>query len=131
MLVVWVLPLFSAEPLLVPIYREVSSYVAPYFPILLFVPAVLIDLLYPKIKLLNIFLKSIIISVVFCVLLFVVQWNFSIFLLSDYAKNWFFATGNNIPYFIPIGPWEGKFFEYDLSPYGHIIPLKKNEFYKF
>ena len=131
MLVLWILPLFPAEPMLGPIYREVTTYVAPYFPVLLFIPAIVIDLLYPKIKSLNMFSKSIIISIIFCSLLLLVQWNFSIFLLSDYAKNWFFATGNNIPYFIPIGPWEGKFFEYDLSPYGHIITLKKMNFLNF
>ena len=60
-----------------------------------------------------------------------VNWNFSIFLLSDYAKNWFFATGNNIPYFIPIGPWEGKFFIYDISPYGHKIQLGTMNFINF
>ena len=55
MLIVWILPLFPAEPMLGPIYREVTSYVAPYFPVLLFIPAIAIDILYPRIQSFNIF----------------------------------------------------------------------------
>jgi hypothetical protein len=123
MLIVWILPLFSAEPLLGPIHREVTSYVAPYFPVLLFIPALIIDLLYPKIQFKNIFIKSVVIASIFSFILLIIQWNFSIFLLSDYAKNWFFASDNNVPYFIPVGPWEGKFFLYDITPYGGRITL--------
>ena len=57
MLVLWILPLFPAEPMLGPIYRDVTTFVAPYFPVLLFIPTIAIDLLYPKIRLLNIFTK--------------------------------------------------------------------------
>ena len=123
MLIVWILPLFPAEPLLGPIYREVTSYIAPYFPVLLIIPAIFIDIIYPKIQSYTILVKSIILGFVFCFIFFLIQWYFSIFLLSDYAKNWFFATGNNIPYFIPQGDYEGKFFKYDFTPYGEKIIL--------
>ena len=123
MLVVWILPLFKAEPMLAPIYRDVDYFVAPYFPVLLIVPALIVDVLYGKIYMLNKFYQSIIMSVCICTAIFIVQWYFSIFLLSDYASNWFFGSGKNIPYFIPIGPWEGKFFEFDFTPYGKKIPL--------
>ena len=46
MLIGWILPLFPAEPLLGPIYREVTSYIAPYFPVLLIIPAIFIDIIY-------------------------------------------------------------------------------------
>ena len=130
-LIVWILPLFPAEPMLGPIYREITSYVAPYFPVLLFVPALAIDMLYPKIQSLKILKKSIILAFIFCVIFLIIQWYFSIFLLSDYAKNWVFATGSNIPYFIPIGDFEGKFFTYDLTPYGNLIPLGKMNIINF
>ena len=41
----WVLPLFPAEPMLAPILRPVTHMVAPEFPLLLFAPAIVIDLL--------------------------------------------------------------------------------------
>ena len=131
MLIVWILPLFPAEPMLGPIYREVTSYVAPYFPVLLFIPAIAIDVLSPRIQSFNILVKSVIMGSVFCILFFITQWYFSIFLLSDYSKNWFFATGSNIPYFIPIGDFEGKFFSYDFTPYGDKIPLGKMNIVNF
>ena len=131
MLIVWILPLFPAEPMLGPIYRDVTSYVAPYFPVLLFIPAIAIDVLYPRIQSFNILVKSIILGTVFCIMFFIIQWYFSIFLLSDYSKNWFFATGSNIPYFIPIGDFEGKFFSYDFTPYGDKIPLGKMNIVNF
>jgi len=123
MLVVWILPLFKAEPMLAPIYRDISHFVAPYFPVILIVPALIVDILHEKIKSLHKAYQSIIMSVCICSSIFIVQWYFSIFLLSNYAENWFFRSGQNIPYFIPIGPWEGKFFEFDFTPYGRKIAL--------
>jgi hypothetical protein len=38
-----------------------------------------------------------------------VQWNFSAFLLSKSADNWFFAGGRQWPYFIPASEWRGRF----------------------
>ena len=35
MLIVWILPLFKAEPMLAPIYRDIDYFVAPYFPVVL------------------------------------------------------------------------------------------------
>ena len=101
MLIVWILPLFPAEPLLGPIYIEVTSYIAPYFLVLL-ISLLFIDIIYPKIQSYTILVKSIILGFVFCSIFFSNSMVFlNHFLLSDYAKNWFFATGNNIPYFIP------------------------------
>tara|TARA_Y100000590_G_scaffold470423_1_gene664798 strand:+ start:2793 stop:3932 length:1140 start_codon:yes stop_codon:yes gene_type:complete len=123
MLVIWILPLFQAEPMLAPIYRDVDYFVAPYFPVILVIPALIVDILHEKIKSLYTIYKSIIMSICICASIFITQWYFSIFLLSDYAENWFFRSGQNIPYFIPIGPWEGKFFEFDFTPYGRKIAL--------
>ena len=49
MIIVWVLPLFKAEPMLAPIYRDIVYFVSPYFPVLLIVPALIVDVLYEKI----------------------------------------------------------------------------------
>ena len=42
---IWVLPLFPAQPMLAPIYNPVTHMVPPAFPVWLVVPAVVIDLL--------------------------------------------------------------------------------------
>ena len=131
MLIVWILPLFKAQPMLAPIYREVDYFVAPYFPVLLVFPALIIDFIYPKITLFKKIYKSIILTLCICCSIFVVQWYFSIFLLSDYAKNWFFRSGQNIPYFVPVGPWEGQFFQYDFTPLGKKIFLGKMSILNF
>ncbi len=44
-LMIWILPLFSAQPMLAPIYNPVTHMVVPPFPMLLVVPALVIDLL--------------------------------------------------------------------------------------
>src|SRR4029453_1837162 len=41
----WILPLFPAEPMLGPIYNRVTHMVPPAFPLLLVIPAFAIDLL--------------------------------------------------------------------------------------
>jgi hypothetical protein len=40
----WVLPLFAAEPKLAPVYRKIDRMVPPPFPLLLVVPALAMDL---------------------------------------------------------------------------------------
>ena len=45
LIMMWVLPLFPAEPLLAPILRNVDRMVAPEFPLVLIVPAIALDLL--------------------------------------------------------------------------------------
>jgi len=42
---IWILPLFAAQPMLAPIYNPVTHMVPPPFPVWLVVPAVVIDLL--------------------------------------------------------------------------------------
>ena len=42
---VWILPLFPAEPKLGPVFNPVTHFVPPQFPLLLIVPAFAIDLL--------------------------------------------------------------------------------------
>jgi hypothetical protein len=44
----WILPLFPAEPKLGPVYHQVTQFVPPSFPILLFVPAFFLDLFWNR-----------------------------------------------------------------------------------
>ncbi|GIS71423.1 MAG: hypothetical protein CM1200mP10_10000 [Candidatus Neomarinimicrobiota bacterium] len=125
LLIIWILPLFEAEPLLGPIYRDVDHYVAPYFPVLLFIPALGVDILHHKIKSSNRIVKTSIIGVCFCITFFVVQWNFAEFLLSEKARNWFFAADNNFPYWVRMGERSYEFWFEEWTPYGQKSELKK------
>lgn len=106
---VWILPLFKAQPLLAPIYLPVDHMVPPVFPLLLVVPAVVIDLLNQRMANTSIWLKAPVIGFAFLAVFMAVQWNFSAFLLSDAADNAFFAGGRQWPYFIKPGPWRDRF----------------------
>jgi hypothetical protein len=106
----WLLPLFPATPRLAPIYNPVHHLWPPYFPELLIVPAVALDLLLrragrpggalappdgagsPGRRAAQALALSLAVGAVFFALLLAVQWTFSELLMSPYARNWFFAA---------------------------------------
>lgn len=91
-LMVWILPLFPAEPLLGPVLNPITNFQAFDFPLLLLVPAIGIDLITQKLGNKNSWLLALIYSVVFLATLIMVQWPFGDFLNSEYARNWIFGT---------------------------------------
>jgi hypothetical protein len=111
-LMMWILQLFSAEPLLGPILRPVDSMVAPPFPLLLVVPALAIDLLIRRLPAqasrLSPWILSCAIGVGFVAVLLTVQWYFSAFLLGEGARNLVFGADqwdyNSLP-----GPWQYEY----------------------
>lgn len=114
LLVMWILPLFEAQPKLAPIYNPVDHMVPPAFPLLLIAPAIAIDLIRrvsrpggilvgaSKMSAGKSFVRSVLLSIAFgfafISIFLVVQWNFSKFLISPAADNWFFAGGHFFPY---------------------------------
>lgn len=100
MLMLWILPLFPASPKLGPVYQNITHMVPLPFPLLLVVPAFVLDLLMPRLQNAPRLLQAAIGGVVFLAVLVAVQWPFATFLMSPAANNWFFAT-NNFPYFDP------------------------------
>ena len=108
-LLIWILPLFEAEPMLTPIRREINFFVPPPFPLILILPAIMIDLLRSYLKNISFFIKNIIYGISFSISFYLVQWYSSILLLSPFGRNWFFGTGKTIPYFV------GKMYK-DLNP---------------
>ena len=104
MLLVWILPLFEAEPMLTPIRRNIDYFVPPPFPLFLIIPAFFIDLIrsyYNKYFNKSSFIvKNIIYGTCFSLIFSIVHWYSSILLLSPFGRNWFFGTGKTIPYFI-------------------------------
>jgi len=100
MILIWVLPLFDAEPMLTPIKRHIDYFVAPPFPLILIIPGLCIDYIHLYTKSINFFVKNLIYGFIFSISFFIVHWYSSILLLSNLGRNWFFGTGKTIPYFI-------------------------------
>ncbi len=89
---VWILPLFPAEPKLGPVYHQVTHFVPAGFPLLLIVPALAMDVFWARFRAMNDWLKSAISAVLFLALLVAAQWPFANFLYSPAARNWFFDS---------------------------------------
>ena len=97
-----ILPMFPAEPKLGPVYQHVTHFVPPQFPMLLLVPAVMLDLLWAHLGTSNKFLVALASAPVFVLSLVAVEWPFASFLMTKASENRFFATGYH-PYGVP--PW--------------------------
>jgi hypothetical protein len=99
---VLVLPLFSAQPLLGPIYVQVDRFMPPDFPLLLVVPALAIDVAMRRVsggRWRDWWLAAVI-GVVFVVSFLAVQWPFADFLMSPWARNDFFGS-HRMDYGVP------------------------------
>ena len=92
------LPLFAGKPLLGPIYVAVDHFVPPDFPILLVAPAFCIDLLMQRVRGRDWTLAALV-GVAFVAVFLAVQWPFANFLMSRWARNWFFIS-NTMDYSI-------------------------------
>ena len=109
---VWILPLFPAQPKLAPIFNPVTHMVPPPFPLLLIFPALAIDLVLRKAG--EAFgwrrvALALVIGAVFLGVFLVVQWYFAEFLLSPLAENWFFAGNRAWDYSSNLGDWTTRF----------------------
>jgi hypothetical protein len=91
---VWILPLFPAEPLLGPIRRQITHMVPMDFPLLLLAPALVMDLAAHRAKEHRDWTMALAFGVIFFVVLLVAQFAFSYFLMSRYSINPVFATTN-------------------------------------
>ncbi|MES2807724.1 MAG: hypothetical protein V4619_03820 [Bacteroidota bacterium] len=91
-LMVWILPIFPAEPKLGPVVNHITNYQSFHFPLLLIFPAIAIDVINHRLQNLNSIVKALLLGVVFIMVLFSVQWPFGTFLTTEQARNWFFGT---------------------------------------
>ena len=112
MLMLWILQLFPAQPLLAPILRQVDRMVPPAFPILLVVPALVTDLIITRIPggaaRLRQWLAAVGAGLAAMLVLGVAQWYFAEFLLTESARNFFFAA-DQFDYNSPAGSWQYEF----------------------
>ncbi len=73
-------------------YQQVTRFIPLEFPLLIIVPAFLLDCVRAKLPEMNRWLLAIILGSVFLTGLVAVQWPFADFLLSPWARNWFFGA---------------------------------------
>ncbi|MBW3630410.1 MAG: hypothetical protein KY464_14075 [Gemmatimonadetes bacterium] len=99
LVLVWILPLFPAEPKLGPVLSHVDRMVPPQYPLLLIVPAAAIDVVLHRWNRTRGWGLAAVLSAVFLVTFITVQWPFSIFLNSPLAHNAFFAQ-HLLPYMV-------------------------------
>ena len=121
----WILPLFEARPLLAPIFNQVEHMWPGIFPLLLIVPALLIDLLLPRLERLGAWGSALVLGAVFAVVFGALQWQCSEFLLSPAARNaifgadqWYFAithTQEGIG-LERLGDWRYQFWDAAKNP---------------
>jgi hypothetical protein len=111
----WTLQLFPATPKLAPIYNPVTHMVPPPFPLLLIVPAFLMDILMRRFGRGRDWTLALVIGVVFVASFALTQWPLADFLLSPHARNIVFA-GGKWDYNIPPGLWQHAFWNVDDSP---------------
>jgi hypothetical protein len=92
------MPLFPAQPLLGPIYVQVDRFMPTDFPLLLIVPALALDLVMQRTRgRVNDWTLAALASVVFVAAFLAAQWPFADFLMTPWARNWFFAS-HRMPY---------------------------------
>jgi hypothetical protein len=100
LLMSWILPLFPAEPKLGPVYNPITHFTPPEFPLLLIVPAFVLDLLWQRTARWGIVKQAAVSGAAFIVVFFAVQWPFADFLMSPGARNWFFGA-RYFGYYVP------------------------------
>jgi len=92
------MPLFPAQPLLGPIYVQVDRFMPTDFPLLLIVPALALDLVMHRVRgRVNDWTFAALASAVFVATFLAAQWPFADFLMSPWARNWFFVS-HRMPY---------------------------------
>ena len=106
MVMLWIFPLFPATPKLGPVYQRITHMVPMEFPLLVIVPALLLDLLESRAIGWKKWRKAAIFGVTFLAAFLTVQWPFATFLVSRASANWFFGT---------------KYFAYFATPNGYDI----------
>jgi hypothetical protein len=121
MLAIWVLQLFPAQAKLAPIYNPVTRMVPPAFPLLLFAPAIAIDLLIKRKT--NEWILSVMIGVAFVATMLAIHWFWAEFMLSPAARNFFFGA-DQWDYSSRPGPWRYQWWNLDVDRSGSWSPAK-------
>ena len=118
LLMIWILQLFPAQPMLAPIMRQIDRMIPPSFPLLLVLPALVVDFTLNRLPAdtgrLRTWLTAVGGGVAAIAVLGVVQWFFAAFMLTEHARNFFFA-GDLWDYYIPPGDFQYEFWGRPLA----------------
>jgi len=95
---IWVFARFPAVPKLGPVYQPITHFVPLEFPMLVIVPAILLDRIGEKLLAWPRYRQAIVLGAVFVVSIVAVEWPFADFLNSEASRNWVFGT-DYFPYF--------------------------------
>ncbi|MBX3160448.1 MAG: hypothetical protein KF773_31070 [Deltaproteobacteria bacterium] len=98
-LMIWLFPLFPAEPKLGPVYQPITHFIPLEFPMLIVVPAIAIDVAADRLAARPRIVRAVVFGALFTTLLVAAQWPFASFLVTDDAKNWLFGA-HYLPYFM-------------------------------
>src|SRR5438309_7113488 len=80
MVMLWIFPLFPATPKLGPVYQRITHMVPMEFPLLVIVPALLLDLIEPRLAHWKRWPQAAALGVIFLGAFLAAQWPFAIFL---------------------------------------------------
>ncbi len=121
LVMIWVLPLFSAEPKLAPVFNRVTHMVPPAFPLLLLIPALVIDASYQFLNRWSFrgrgWVQVSVAALAFVALFLPVQWYFSAFLISPAADSyWLAGHGRFLGYMAQRNEWQAQFWRLERDP---------------
>jgi hypothetical protein len=117
LVMVWILPLFPAQPKLAPVNYPLDHMAAPLFPLLLVVPALAIDLAVQGAGRRSRWWLAPVLAAAFFALFLPLQWNVSRFLLSPAAESAFFASHQHWDYSRVPGAWMTQYWVKNREPF--------------
>src|SRR5213594_822815 len=120
LVMIWILQLFPATPKLAPVFNPVTHMVAPPFPLLLVVPAAALDILVQWWGSGRDWRLALFGGVTFLAVFFVTQWFFTEFLLTPYARNFWFGV-DQWDYSSRVREWRYQFWRVGADP---VTPAK-------
>jgi hypothetical protein len=104
----WGMPLFPATPKLGPVFTNVTHMIPLEFPVLIIIPAILIDFLLNRFGQKNKWLLAVMLGAAYLAAMLVVHWPLGNFLISTAARNWIFGQ-NYFAYAVPPSEYHYQF----------------------
>jgi hypothetical protein len=115
LVMIWLLQLFPATPKLAPVFNPLTHMVPAPFPLLLVIPAAVVDVLVRRLGRGRDWWLSLAVGLAFVCVLLAVQWFFAGFLLSPHARNFLFGV-DHWDYSSRVGPWRYEFWRTTSDP---------------
>ena len=100
----WICRCFPAQPKLGPVLHEVTQFIPSGFPLLVLIPAFVLDLVWPHMAGWSKWQQALVSGALFLVVLVAVEWPFADFLQSPAARNALFGS---------------IYYDYNQSPQGY------------